>query len=75
MLGVITEDPDVRKKLGATKDRLRRELAAAGNTVPECFDRAVQELAAQAQIAEFLPALAERRTRLCVDETAASLRD
>ena len=69
---MITEDPKVRQQLSATKERLVREFGATtAGRVAECFDRAVRGIVVHARIGEFLPLLAERHTRDCVDEASA----
>ena len=68
---MLTDDPNLRQKLSETKERLVREFeATAASSVHDCFDRAVCGLVTQARIADFLPVLAERHARNCVDRAA-----
>jgi hypothetical protein len=68
---MITDDPNVRQKLGATRKRLAGEFeATAAGSVAKCFERAVGAVVTNARIAEFLPMLVERHTRDCLDGPA-----
>ena len=67
---MITDDPQVREKLQGAKERLAREFGDADANVSECFDRVVAELVAVARVPDFLPVLADRYARNCIETTS-----